>query len=331
MKRRAASATSLREGDVFAVPLPVNAHGLRYAAVRVLGANQPSALTLPQHMIAMTPFIGPELPTLDDPALREVLRFDGLGHTGQPIIVICCGAFPRDTVKVGNLPLSEDDRRHPFSVGTGQAGPDGMVTGFPLVGPISPARFGADAWREWRWRNDRAAFEAESAAARAETNRLQATRIHAPKKPMPVGAFWRLIALLDWEKSGDDDAVVAPVVKALAAGSVAAIKAFAETLAHMLFLLDTQQHAEQIGQAAWKGEGEPFSVDAFLYARCAAVANGRAFFQRVLESPSSMPKDIEFEALLYVPAAAYEERTGKTWDYETGCSSETFSNRAGWA
>ncbi len=118
---------------------------------------------------------------------------------------------------------------------------------------------------------------------------------------------------------------------ALGRRGVADIKAFAETLAHMLYLLDTQRHAEQIGESAWTGEGQSFSVDAFLYVRCAAVANGRAVFERALAQPRDMPKDIEFEPLLYVAGGAYEKRTGKEWDHQTGCSYETFSNREGWA
>lgn len=93
----------------------------------------------------------------------------------------------------------------------------------------------------------------------------------------------------------------------------------------------TQRHAEQIGESAWKGEETFFSVDAFLYARCAAVANGRAFFERALAQPRNMPRDVEFEALLYAAGAAYQRRTRKEWDHQTGCSYETFSNRKGWA
>lgn len=35
---------------------------------------------------------------------------------------------------------------------------------------------------------------------------------------MTEAEFWRLIDRLDWTHQGDDDLVVAPVVKALAAG-----------------------------------------------------------------------------------------------------------------
>ncbi len=93
-------STPISEGDIYAVPLPVNTHGFRYGAVRVLGANQPSEVTAPLHMIAVTRFIGRDLPGLDTP---ELLEFGD--------IVTCCGAFPRDTVRIGNLPLSTPSLR----------------------------------------------------------------------------------------------------------------------------------------------------------------------------------------------------------------------------
>ncbi len=271
-------------------------------------------------MIAVTRFIGRDPPSLDAPELLE------LGD-----IVLCCGAFPHDADKIGNLPLSPSERAHPFAVGTGRPGPDGVISGFPLVGPIQPVGFGRDAWRDWRWRNERTAMQAEMAEARAEDQRRIAERVHAPREPMASDAFWELIAQLDWDKTGDDDAVVAPLVTALARRGVADIKAFAETLAHMLYLLDTQRHAEQTGESAWKGEETFFSVDSFLYARCAAVASGRTVFERALAHSRHMPKDVEFEPLLYVAGAAYQKRTRKEWDHQTGCSYETFSNRKGWA
>ena len=43
-----------------------------------------------------------------------------------------------------------------------------------------------------------------------------------------------------------------------------------------------------------------------------------------------MPKDLEFEALLSLAPNAYELKTGKDFEYGTGCSYETFSNVAGW-
>ncbi len=43
--------------------------------------------------------------------------------------------------------------------------------------------------------------------------------------------FWKIIALLDWRRAGDDDAVLRPAVEALSRRSVEDICAFDELLA----------------------------------------------------------------------------------------------------
>jgi hypothetical protein len=61
------------------------------------------------------------------------------------------------------------------------------------------------------------------------------------------------------------------------------------------------------------------------------VANGREYFELVLRDPSRIPKDMEFESLLYVARNAYERKTRKEWDFASAVSYETFANEAGWA
>jgi hypothetical protein len=46
--------------------------------------------------------------------------------------------------------------------------------------------------------------------------------------------------------------------------------------------------------------------------------------------PEKIPKDMEFESLLGLASAASQLRTGEEFEYNTGCSYETFSNFAGW-
>jgi hypothetical protein len=43
-----------------------------------------------------------------------------------------------------------------------------------------------------------------------------------------------------------------------------------------------------------------------------------------------MPKDLEFEYLLSIAPKAYKKKTGEDFEYITGCSYETFSNKDGW-
>lgn len=144
--------------------------------------------------------------------------------------------------------------------------------------------------------------------------------------------FWRIIALFNWKRTGNDDAVLKPAVKELAKHSIEEISAFEEILSQKLYALDTMAHARNIGEDSYVDDSEHFSVDAFLYARCCVVANGKAFYEGVLSEPTQFPHDIEFEALLGLADAAYEAKTGNESDgFQTSVSYETFSNRAGWS
>ena len=145
---------------------------------------------------------------------------------------------------------------------------------------------------------------------------------------MTEATFWLFISLLNWNMLGDDDAVVEPLVADLAQKTHEEIRAFEDILASKLHQLDTEAHAREIGDGAY-GAGY-FSVDWFLYARCAVVASGRATYETVRNNPSAFPRDREFEALLNVASDAYERKTGETFDYTPRVSYETFSNRAGW-
>lgn len=149
------------------------------------------------------------------------------------------------------------------------------------------------------------------------------------KAPMSEQHFWEVISLLDWDQEGDDDAVVEPAAAHLAAGPVRHILEFADLLSEKLYALDSKAYAMHIGEDAWSPD-RYFSVDNFLYARCCVVANGKEMFEKVLRDPMQMPKDLTFEALLYIPAEAYERKTGKKYDYSPAFPIETYSNEKGW-
>ena len=63
-------------------------------------------------------------------------------------------------------------------------------------------------------------------------------------------AFWALIGLLDWSQTGRDEAVIEPVVQALAAGHLRHIYDFKDILSQKLYLLDTAAHARYMGGSA---------------------------------------------------------------------------------
>lgn len=150
---------------------------------------------------------------------------------------------------------------------------------------------------------------------------------------MNESTFWDIIALFDWDETGDDDAVLEPSVQALAALDDEAIFAFDDILAGKLHALDTREHC----RTCYAGELDPddgddyISADDFLYSRCVVVANGRDYFNAVLSDPANMPQDMEFESLLSLPASAYELKTGREYEHLTPVSYESFQNAAGWA
>ena len=143
--------------------------------------------------------------------------------------------------------------------------------------------------------------------------------------------FWRVIGLLNWKKLGDDDAVCAPAVKALSQMTRSHLEIFENILAKKLYDLDTEAHAREIGEDAYKDEESHFSVDWFLYTRCCVVANGKDCYEEILNNPKEMVKDGEFEAILNLARSANEKMTGEEdFDVDTDYSYETFSNREGW-
>ncbi len=150
-------------------------------------------------------------------------------------------------------------------------------------------------------------------------------------KPMDEEVFWEIISSFNWKKTGDDDAVLRPALKKLVSMTVDDIKQFAEILASKLYELDGLVYASNIGPDSYKGENEHFSTDYFLYVRCCVVANGKDFFNHVLTNPTSMPKEMDFEALLYLADEAYNKKLKTDGEFiETKLSFETFSNTEKW-
>jgi hypothetical protein len=150
--------------------------------------------------------------------------------------------------------------------------------------------------------------------------------------PMTEDAFWKIIALFDWEKTGDDDAVLRPAVEALAAMSEADIFRFDDILSEKLYALDTREHARHVYAGSIDvDDGDAYiSPDDFLYSRCVVVANGKQFYDQVLSDPTKSPQEMEFEALLYVAGQAYEAKTGDEYEHVPPLSFESFSNTDAW-
>ena len=144
--------------------------------------------------------------------------------------------------------------------------------------------------------------------------------------------FWEIIAKFDWDKTGNDDAVLEPAVRSLAAMGVDDIVLFEDLLAEKLHALDTREHC----RACYADELDPdngddyISADDFLYSRCVVVANGQELFSAVMADPSQMPQEMEFEALLSLAPKAYERKTGESFEHVSPTSYESFQNIDGW-
>ena len=143
-------------------------------------------------------------------------------------------------------------------------------------------------------------------------------------------AFWELIDLLDWKHLGNDDAVVEPLVQALGQAPLRHIYDFKDILSQKLYLIDTVEHARQIGQRAFREDAEDFSADGFLFARCCAVANGKEQYEAIMQNPALIPKDLEFAPLLRIANEAHRRSQGTVLKYVSAYSVETFSNHKGW-
>ena len=142
-------------------------------------------------------------------------------------------------------------------------------------------------------------------------------------------AFWKVISLLDKTKNSNQE-IIEPAVHFLAQLSVKEIEAFENSLAEKLYLLDGMKFAQNIGDNAYKGKDDSFSVDAFLYARCAVIAAGEKVLAKVYDAPEEMLKNQSFEPLLHLASLAYTKKTGKRFDFIPAYIYETFANADGW-
>lgn len=143
-------------------------------------------------------------------------------------------------------------------------------------------------------------------------------------KPMYENQFWKLIDLIDW-KEKETEKILQPLIKVLAANNEVVIYQFSERLAFYLHQLDGPAFTK-----ALEADELGFSADTFLYARCLAVAKGEKFYKKVLNKPEKIPVGSDFEALLYVAATAFQQKTGKPYQYVPTINYESFFNQALW-
>ncbi|MFD1874022.1 DUF4240 domain-containing protein [Hymenobacter bucti] len=153
-------------------------------------------------------------------------------------------------------------------------------------------------------------------------------KVLAEYRPMDESLFWEILDSFNWKKSGNDNAVMLPAIKRLAALPVEDIFVFDNILAEKLYQLDGQNYAA----ACYPGQDtNHISADAFLYDRCSVLLNGREFYEEVLNTRDKWPVGFEFESLIYLPEQAYTRKTkNEDYPHRTPLSMETCSNKAGW-
>ena len=146
--------------------------------------------------------------------------------------------------------------------------------------------------------------------------------------PFTETDFWNALEMLDWAQEEDDEKVVEPLIAFLADRPISHIYRFSDILAEKLWHLDTYPHAKVFLDDP-EEEGY-LSVDDFLYTRCAVVANGKEYYEKILKNPQLMPPDLTFEPLLYITLKAYKRKTGKNFTAVSAYNYETYSNKKGW-
>jgi hypothetical protein len=321
---------NIKEGDVFITKLKRNFFG----AFKVLKSGKSFFEDSDNGllMIGVLNYIDTEKPLINDKNIEQILCCNRFSMSDNYCINFFTDNPKYNNIKeyefLGNLPLTDFERKLEFKLGSGRDGLDG---GFPLSGVIE-SHIGNNAFYEWRWKNEKEEFIKEAEQDKIEfQKRIEAHRRRQmkPKKMLNENSFWEIIELIDWAKEEDEERTK-PAIDFLSKKKVSEIKQFQENLSYKLYQLDTKEHAKNIGEESYKNEETHFSTDYFLYIRCCVIANGKEVFQNTLNSPKLIPKDLNFEPLLYLAEQAYEKRMNKELEYDTGCDYETFSNVKGW-
>lgn len=321
---------NVKEGDIFITKLDRAFFGA-FKVIKI-GKSFFEEIDGDLMMLGVLDYVDKKKPELDDKRLNQVLCCNRFFFSNQYSIDFYTNNPKYNDLSkfeyLCNKPMTEFEKSIDFKLGDGRSGLKG---GFPLVG-LMDSDFGKTAFLEWRWENEKDEFkkeveiENEKARLAREEYRKQSMK---PKKMLDDKIFWEVIEKIDWTKL-DDRERTKPAIDILAKRKVSEIKQFQESLTYKLYLLDTKEHAKNIGKDSFKNNDSNFSVDYFLYVRCCVVANGEEYFKSALKNPKEMPKDMDFEPLLYIAEEAYEKRMNKEFDYETGCDYETFSNYKGW-
>ncbi|WP_427127491.1 DUF4240 domain-containing protein (plasmid) [Priestia megaterium] len=292
-------------GDIFAAPLPMN----KYGAVKVMNIIDRS------YLLGITSYIEGKLPTIESKAVHQTLITESIADgLRKPLLEWVDGKLPKELIFIENIPLTTNEIGVESNIYAGNWSKECSM----------------EVYYEWRRKTDPEGFELEMKRKIEEADTYARRHsIPKPKKMMDDQVFWGIISLFDLGKKNEEE-MVEFAIKELSTFTAWQIRHFEEALSYKLFLLDTIEHAKEIGEYCFSEQNQAFSPDLFLYARCAVVARGQKVFEDILSNPKKMLKNTEFEILLSLSSEAYYLKKRKELEYISGCSYETFSNREGW-
>ncbi|MDH2363153.1 DUF4240 domain-containing protein [Priestia megaterium] len=297
------SKKSVQVGDIFVSPLPMN----KYGAVKVMDIIDRS------YLLGITSYIDEQVPTIESKGIHQILITESIADgLEKPLFEWVDGKLPKELIFIGNMALTANE----------------IGVESNMFGGKWSKECAIEVYYEWRRQTDPEGFALE--IQKEDEAFALKNSVPKPKKMLDDQVFWGIISLLDWSKE-DEEAIVEAAIKELSTFTAWKIRHFEETLSYKLFLLDTEEHAREIGEYRFSPQDQYFPPDLFLYARCAVVARGKEVFEDALSNPLKMLKDTEFEILLSLSSEAYNLKMGKEFEYESGCSYETFSNKEGWS
>ena len=306
-------------GDVFSIK---HKHGF-YGAFRILKAEGKFEHSNHEFLIiAITPYIGKEKANISDESLSKVFKYSHESRFYPEINIFSSIDIEKNFELIGNIPLTAEEEKMQFAVGDGSKG---LLGGHPSAGAFTD--HGNTVVHKWRMENEREIYIKECEEEKQKWLDKTKNIIPKPKEMLQTDVFWDILAKFDW-LAEDEDSVIAPAVNFLKKQKVSFIKQFEETLSYKLYCLDTKKHG--IASGLYDEKNNFISLDYFLYTRCFIVAKGEEFYNSVLSCPQKMPKDVDFEILLSVASEAYEKKTKREFNYITGRSYETLSNKESW-
>ena len=139
--------------------------------------------------------------------------------------------------------------------------------------------------------------------------------------------FSCILTFCDWEKSGDDNEVLKPLIEYLSQQSDEEIFSFDDIMSELLYALDTRKNF--ITACKYYDHSD----DSFLYSRCVALINGADYYEKVRFGRIKKIWTLEFECILNTPSSAWAKKHNKSIDeypHLAVVSYETGSNTEGW-